>query len=110
MFTPESKKSFEQKYKQRKVRKTGTAILFSFLGYNNKNVNNCNVFMLMFLKSFAFFQTPHQLKCNFIAFNPHHSLLGTAIAKKFDAAVSNGFLVDDGKFLVDVRFKKQVDS
>ena len=61
--------------------------------------------MYMTLKSFGFLQTLHQLVRNFIAFNPHHAFFGAAIAEQVDAAVPNGFLVNNGKLLMNVRFE-----
>ncbi len=57
-----------------------------------------------------FCHTFHQFVRNFIAFNPHHTLFGAAIAEQVDAAVPNYFLVDNGKFLMDVCFENQVDA
>jgi hypothetical protein len=56
------------------------------------------------MKECCFLQTFHQLKRDFVAFNPHHTLFGAAVTEEVDAAVPNGFLVDNCKFLVDFRF------
>jgi hypothetical protein len=58
----------------------------------------------------VFLQTPHQLVRNFVAFNAHHTLLSAAVTEEVDAAIPNNFLVDNGKFLMDVRFVNQVDA
>jgi hypothetical protein len=39
------------------------------------------------------------------AFYPHDAFLCTPVAEKVDAAGPNEFLVDDGKFLMDVGFE-----
>ena len=41
------------------------------------------------------------------AFQPHDAFLCTPVAEKVDAAVPNDFLIDYGKFLVDVRFENE---
>jgi hypothetical protein len=61
--------------------------------------------MYMTLKSFGFLQTPRLLVRDFVTIDPHHTLLGTAVADEIDAAVPNGFEVNNGKFLMNVRFE-----
>lgn len=58
--------------------------------------------MSMFLKSFGFLQTFHQLVSNFVALNAHHAFFGAAIAEEIDAAIPNNFLVDYGEFLMNI--------
>ena len=43
-------------------------------------------------------------------FQPHEAFLGATVAEKIDAAVPNDFLVDDGKFLMDVGFEQQAHA
>ena len=43
-------------------------------------------------------------------FQPHDAFLCTPVAEKIDAAVPNDFLVDDGKFLMDVGFEQQAHA
>lgn len=66
--------------------------------------------MVIILKSFGFSQTPHQLIRDFIALNPHHALFRTAVTEEVNAAVPDDFLIDNGKFLMDVRFVNQVNA
>ena len=44
------------------------------------------------------------------AFQTHDAFLRTPVAEKIDTSVPNDFLVDDGKFLMDVRFEQKLHT
>ena len=56
------------------------------------------------------FQGLYQFLGYICAFQPHDAFLCTPVAEKIDAAVPNDFLVDDGKFLMDVGFEQEAHA